>query len=204
MKEGWYRFAKKHKAAAQFLVFFMVSNGVTLLQMIMMPVFKWLFGMTGLAEISFQVLPIGREIDGSAYFMFNYAKGALDSGGGGGLAYFLAVQVTMGIAQIINFFVQRNVTFKAKGNVWRSAGWYLIAYVIITLGAAAAQGLYKEPVYHLFIYTWKLGTMGEIAADLVTMIINCVISFWVYFPILKIIFKEGKTSTVTVMKEEKS
>ena len=30
----------------------------------------------------------------------------------------------------------------------------------------------------------------ETAADLITMLINCIISFWVYFPILKIIFRK--------------
>ena len=34
---GWKRFATKHETIAQFLVFFVVSNGVTVLQMIMMP-----------------------------------------------------------------------------------------------------------------------------------------------------------------------
>ena len=32
---GWKRFATKHETIAQFLVFFVVSNGVTVLQMIM-------------------------------------------------------------------------------------------------------------------------------------------------------------------------
>jgi len=33
---------------------------------------------------------------------------------------------------------------------------------------------------------------GMTAADIITMLINSVISFWVFFPIMKIIFKQKK------------
>lgn len=192
MKEKWRNFAEDHKNIMEFLKFFIISNGVTVLQMILMPVFKGIFVHTGLMDINFQLWPVGREADGSTYYIFNYAAGALDAGGGGGLAYFLAVQITMAIAQVINFFLQRNVTFKSKGNVYKAAMWYVIAYIIITLSAAALQGWYKEPIYTLFIHIWNMGKKGETIADLITMIINCIISFWVYYPILKIIFREDK------------
>lgn len=192
MKEKWRNFAEDHKNIMEFLKFFIISNGVTVLQMILMPVFKGIFVHTGLMDINFQLWPVGREADGSTYYIFNYAAGALDAGGGGGLAYFLAVQITMAIAQVINFFLQRNVTFKSKGNVYKAAMCYVIAYIIITLSAAALQGWYKEPIYTLFIHTWNMGKKGETIADLITMIINCIISFWVYYPILKIIFREDK------------
>lgn len=192
MKEKWRNFAEDHKNIMEFLKFFIISNGVTVLQMILMPVFKGIFVHTGLMDINFQLWPVGREADGSTYYIFNYAAGALDAGGGEGLAYFLAVQITMAIAQVINFFLQRNVTFKSKGNVYKAAMWYVIAYIIITLSAAALQGWYKEPIYTLFIHTWNMGKKGETIADLITMIINCIISFWVYYPILKIIFREDK------------
>ncbi|WP_342758350.1 GtrA family protein [Kineothrix sedimenti] len=192
MKEKWRNFAEDHKNIMEFLKFFIISNGVTVLQMILMPVFKGIFAHTGLTDINFQLWPVDREADGSTYYIFNYAAGTLDAGGGGGLAYFLAVQITMAIAQVINFFLQRNVTFKSKGNVYKAAMWYVIAYIIITLSAAALQGWYKEPIYTLFIHTWNMGKKGETIADLITMIINCIISFWVYYPILKIIFREDK------------
>ena len=186
----WARFREKHPGTAQFLVFFLLSNGITVLQMVMMPAFKALFGMTGLVETAFQVLPVGHNFDGSVYYIFNYPAGAIASGGGGGMAYFLAVQLTLFIAQVINFFAQRSVTFKSKGSIGRAAAWYLAAYVAITLIAAALQGLYKAPIYRLFMETWAMGGAGETIADLITMVVNCAVSFWVYFPILKIIFKK--------------
>ena len=70
----------------------------------------------------------------------------------------------------------------------KAAFWYAVAYVVITIAAAALQVLYKDP-----IYAWAIATMGEggeTAADVITMIINAAISFWVFFPIFKVIFKQ--------------
>ncbi|MEG0321576.1 MAG: hypothetical protein RR606_05235 [Oscillospiraceae bacterium] len=190
---GWSRFKENHPTLAQFIVFFILSNGVTILQMVMMPVLKGVFGGTDLVSTAFQILPIGSNVDGSQYYVFNYAAGSIASGGGGGLAYFLAVQITMAIAQIINFFLQRNVTFKSSGSVGKAAFWYVLAYIVITLVAGALQGLYKAPIYNLFMNTWSMGKAGETLADVLTMIINCAISFWVFFPIFKVIFKDKKS-----------
>lgn len=189
IKFFWINFEKQHPGIAQFIMFFVVCNGVTVLQMILMPVFKWVFGYTSLVDMNFQVLQIGHNINGSPYYVFDYAAGTIGSGGGGGLAYFLAVELTMAIAQIINFFTQRKVTFKSDGNVWRAAFWYVIAYIVITIGAAVLQGLYKAPLYGFMIDLFGNST-GTTVADIVTMLINCAISFWVFFPIMKLIFRQ--------------
>lgn len=188
IKLRWARFAQKRPGIAQFIVFFVLSNGITLLQLIMMPVFKALFGLTNLVDTDFQALPVGSNVDGSQYFIFDYAAGELPAGGGG-LAYFLAVQLTLAVAQVINFFAQRNITFRSNTSPWRAAFWYVLAYIVITFGAAALQGLYKAPIYELLIDTWGLGSTGGVIADIVTVIINTAISFWVFFPIFKVIFK---------------
>lgn len=186
----WRNFEKKHETLAQFIVFFILSNGVTVLQLALMPIFKAIFNHTSLVDVAFQVLPVGTAADGhSPFYIFDYSAGSLASGGGGGLAYFLAVQITLAIAQVINFFLQRNVTFKSNTSQLRAAFWYLIAYIVITFGAAALQGFYKAPVYHLFMETWHMGATGETIADFITMFINAALSFWVFFPIFKIIFK---------------
>lgn len=186
---SWKSFSEKHPSISQFLVFFLVSNGITVLQMILMPFTKFIFEMTPLIDTSFQMFPIGHNLNGSIYYIFDYAKGSIVNGGGGGLAYFLAVQISLGVAQIINFFLQRNVTFKSKSNIKKAAFWYVVAYFVISIGAAALQGLYKVPIYHYFINVCG-EALGMTVGDIVTMFINCAISFWVFFPIFKIIFKE--------------
>jgi len=185
----WKNFSAKHPGIAEFLVFFMVCNGVTVLQMIMMPVFKGIFSNTSLIDVNFQALQVGHNLNGTPYYVFDYAAKSIISGGGGGLAYFLAIELTMAIAQVINFISQRKVTFKSNGNVWRAASWYFLAYVIISVGAAALQGLYKAPIYSYLINNSGEG-LGTTIADIVTMIINCTISFWVFYPIMKLIFKK--------------
>jgi len=190
----WGTFKSKHPEIAQFIVFFIISNGVTVLQMVLMPLIKYLFGFTPLVSTSFQVLPVGHNLDGGIYYVFDYAAGSIASGGGGGLAYFLAVEITLLIAQVINFFLQRNVTFKSNTSVVRAAVWYFIAWVIISVGAAALQGLYKTPIYTFFMNSLGSGA-GTTVADIITMLINCVISFWVFYPILKVIFKEKEGQT---------
>ncbi|MDF2887280.1 MAG: hypothetical protein K0R23_1665 [Lacrimispora sp.] len=193
LKKGWKSFGAKHPAMAQFIIFFIVSNGVTVLQMILMPVFRNVFEMTVFVNTNFQIGHIGSNLDGSPYYIFNYGAGTLSKGGGGGLAYFLAVEITMAIAQVINFFLQRNITFKANNSALKAAVWYVIAYVIITIGAAALQGLYKAPVYDLFMNRLNLGRSGETMADVITMLINSAVSFWVFFPIFRIIFKNKES-----------
>ncbi len=193
----WGEFAKNHPTLAQFLVFFIVSNGVTVLQMILMPVIKAGFGMTSLVDTNFQILRCG-SVGGEPYYVFNYAAGAISDGGGGGLAYFLAVEITMAIAQVINFFLQRNVTFKSNSSIAKAAMWYVIAYIIISIGAAALQGFYKDPIYNFCQNL--MGSAGVTVADILTMIINCAISFWVFFPIFKVIFRQEPEEKVAAQK----
>jgi len=184
----WKRFAAAYPGIAQFLVFFMLSNGITVLQMAVMPTLKGLFELTPLIQTDFRIWPVGKNLDGSPFYIFNYPADSISSGGGGGLAYFLAVQITIALAQVINFFAQRTITFKSNSNPWKAALWYVIAYICISIGAAAAQGLYKVPIYNLLMNTWAMGAAGETLADFITMIINSTISFWVFFPIFKLIF----------------
>lgn len=192
----WSRFEAARPTLAQLVVFTILNVGMTVLQLILMPVFKLLFELTPLVSTGFQALPIGAPTDSGQYFVFDYAAGALPDGGGG-LAYFLAVQITLAIAQVINFFAQRNITFKSNSNPWVAAAWYALAYVVITFGAAALQGFYKAPIYDLFITTWGMGATGGAAADMVTMLINALLSAAVYFPIFKIIFRREPVVELT-------
>ncbi|WP_253953973.1 hypothetical protein [Schaalia sp. 19OD2882] len=188
IKALWKRFEDKHPTAAQFILFFVLSNSVTVLQLVVMPVFRWMLGFTSLIDVPFLFLPIG-VIDGNTVYMFDYAAGPVDAAGlGGGLAYFLAVEVSLLVGQVVNFFVQRNITFRSNSSVWKAAMWYAIAYVVITVVAAAAQVVYKGPIYAFFQDIMGVGP-GQTAADVLTMFINSAISFWIFFPIFKWIFR---------------
>lgn len=189
IRQWWQGFSERHLTLSQFIVFFVLSNGVTALQLGLMPILRWAFAGTSLTQVDFQVLAVGANPDGSQYFVFDFPAGELPVGGGG-LAYFLAVQISLLVAQVINFFAQRNVTFKSNSSIGRAALWYALAYVIITVIAAIALGFYREPIYDLLMNTLGLGGAGETLADVITMIINAAISFWVFFPIFKVIFRQ--------------
>ncbi len=192
---AWQRFEASRPTLAQLILFSALNVGMTVLQLVLMPLFKVGFGATDLVAQGFQAIQLGD------YFVFDYPAGALPEGGGG-LAYFLAVQITLAIAQVLNFFAQRNITFKSTSNPWWAALWYALAYVVISIGAAALQGLYKTPIYDLFITTWGMGATGETIADSLTMLINALISCAVYFPIFKIIFPQGPDAPASVAREE--
>lgn len=193
--ERWAAFEAARPTLAQLVLFVIMNVGVTVIQLVLMPVLKALLGTTSLVDTPFQALGISTSGGDGTFYIFDYAAGPLPDGGGG-LAYFLAVQITLAIAQIINFFLQRNITFKSNSNPWWAALWYAIAYVIITFGAAALQSVYKAPVYELLITTWGLGASGEAIADVTTMLINALISCAVFFPIFKLIFRQEEDALV--------
>lgn len=116
----WKNFESMHPTVAQFIVFFVLSNGITVLQLVLMPAFKAVFAHTSLVDTAFQFLPVGVS-HGHTVFLFDYSAGSMSVGGGGGLAYFLAVEITLLIAQVINFFAQRNVTFKSNSSMGKAA-----------------------------------------------------------------------------------
>src|SRR5699024_2673169 len=69
----WESFSLRHPELSKFAMFFIFSNGVTLLQLALMPIFRaGLNAFTSLAAVDFQVLPVGSDVDGSQYYMFDY------------------------------------------------------------------------------------------------------------------------------------
>lgn len=56
--------------------------------------------------------------------------------------------------------------------------------------------IHKAPVYAFFIDTLGWGGAGGTAADMLTVIINAAISFWVFFPIFEVIFRQKKEEPV--------
>ena len=82
----------------------------------------------------------------------------------------------------------------------KAAFWYVIAYILITIGAAAAQGFYKAPIYSWTMEVWPSG--GEAVADVITMIINSAIAFWIFFPIFKVIFKSDPAADAEAQAEQ--
>lgn len=69
---------------------------------------------------------------------------------GGGLGYFISYETGSFLAQCINFPLQRNITFKSKGNLVFQAIWYLIAWVVISLVCNGFNNLWM-PVAAVYV-----------------------------------------------------
>lgn len=65
------------------------------------------------------------------YNVLTDAAGAVKTGGG--LGYLISYETGSFLAQCINFPLQRNITFKSKGNPWYQALWYFLAWIVISL-----------------------------------------------------------------------
>lgn len=99
------------------------------------------------------------------------------------MGYFAAFAITLFIAQCINFPMQRNVTFKSKGNIFYQIGWYIVAFVLITIACSFLMGLYV-PICKQFF--------SPALYNILITVINGGVQMVIYFPIYKIIFPEGK------------
>ena len=122
----WKDFVEKHPKASKWLreggLFFLFSNLVTVVQYI---IYAFLPGVLGLelagVAWSWPAVPV-------SLFGIDFTWNAIgydvlyDSSGnviiGGGLGYLIAMLSGSFLAQVINFPLQRNITFRSNGNPW--------------------------------------------------------------------------------------
>lgn len=202
---GWWR---RHKKIAEFIKYFMVGNFITIIQFIILPLLQIVFKNTALINVDFNFLgPIGKAdklatglSDGTPiydpYYVFNFTGGAVNEHvtrtmngitglylAHGGLAYFLAMFITLIIAQILTFIMQRKIVFKSDSDVRWAIFWFIVATIVITLGQNALYGLYQP---------WLYGFVGDSAGGIAASFMQALIAFWVFYPIFKVIFKQKK------------
>ena len=102
---------------------------------------------------------------------------------GGGLGYFLAFKIATFLAQVINFPLQRNITYKSKGNPWWQAMWYFIGWVGINAVCDGINNLWI-PFANAFFpasIMWVKDILAMVAQGGVAMVIFFFI-FMVIFP----------------------
>lgn len=194
-KRKWGSFeARRPKLAKwvyQIFYFVVFSMGVTVIQYL---VFTFMPGWLGLElaakEFMWPQIPISLfGVDYSWNLLgYNVARNAAGEVIiGGGLGYFISYEVGSFLAQCINFPLQRNITFKSKGNPWYQAMWYFIAWVVISLICNGVNNLWMPIAQvHLPLGVYNL---------LVTFITGGV-SMIIFFFVFKIIFPEGEKKKV--------
>lgn len=174
----WNNFVDKNpkiaKLIEQFIKFYLISLFVTVLQYLMLTFLPgFIANNTSWELIDCEIIPI---FDTGKY-IFDYN---IDYGG---MAYFAAYGITLFVAQVINFPMQRNITFKSKGNIYYQIMWYVIAFIAIFIVCSGLQTFY-QPLLEKFIGSPYI-------YNVVITVINGGVQMVIYFPIYKIIFPEG-------------
>lgn len=187
----WSRFSEKHPVFAKWLYqicyFLVFSMGVTILQYL---VFTFMPGILGIElagkEFMWPQIPVSILGVDFTWSLLGYNV-VRDAAGevmiGGGLGYFISFETGSFLAQCVNFPLQRNITFKSKGNPWYQAMWYFIAWVVISLLCNGLNNLWM-PVAAVYLSPAVYNILVTCVAGTVSMVI--------FFFVFKIIFPEGK------------
>jgi len=174
---------KIKKILVQFFKFYLFSLLVTLLQYLMLTFLpELIFQVTTWCSVPCQLVHIHIGIVNTYVFDYPVTGDAT-----GGMGYFAAFVITLFIAQCVNFPMQRNITFKSKGNVFYQIAWYIIAWILITITCSMLMSVYV-PICRRFFST--------AVYNVIITVINGGVSMIIYFPILKIIFPEVKPETI--------
>jgi len=184
------------KLLYQIFYFIVFSEGVTILQYLIMLFLPYVFASLCSQPFVWPAVSLG--ITDSAGNALNWAifnepmrdinnNVTLDPSKavvGGGLGNFLAFEIAVFAAQCINFPLQRNITFKSHGNPWWQAMWYFIGWVAISVFVNAVWGICNPFILY---WGWPKGI-----SDLLKTFITGGISMIIFFFIFRIIFPAGQ------------
>ena len=187
----WNDFAEKHPKAAKWIreggLFVIVSNLITVMKYFILLGLPYAFADLAGVEFGWPGIPVnlfGVDFD---WNIFGYAVKYNDAGQvivGGGLGYFVAYMIAMGIGEIINFPIQKNFVFRSKGNLGKQIVWYVLAFIVINCIVNSINCVWTA-VAGLFVpaFVYNIGTV----------ILQGGISMVIFFFVNKIIFPEGET-----------
>lgn len=187
----WKQFQERHAQLAKWLYqlfyFLVFSMGVTIFQYL---VFTFMPGLLGekLAGTEFMWPQKELHIMGVSFTWSLLGYNVLhDVSGnvmiGGGLGYLISYETGSFLAQCINFPLQRNITFKSKGNPVYQAVWYLVAWVVISLACNGLNNLWM-PIASEYV--------APAIYNLLVTFITGGVSMIIFFFVFKIIFPEGE------------
>lgn len=188
----WSDFAEKHPKAAKWIreggLFVIVSNLITVMKYFILLGLPYAFADLAGVEFGWPGIPVslfGVDFD---WNIFGYAVKYNDAGQvivGGGLGYFVAYMIAMGIGEIINFPIQKNFVFRSKGNLGKQIVWYVLAFIVINCIVNSINCVWTA-VAGLFVpaFVYNIGTV----------ILQGGISMVIFFFVNKIIFPEREAA----------
>jgi len=191
-RKSWKIFAFRHpegsKLVYQIFYFIIFSEGVTVLQYLLLTLLPIVFGV-GLAGTEFMWPSISMGTYNGTELFYNILGYTInyDATGnvivGGGLGYFIAFEIATFTAQCINFPLQRNITYRSHGNPWYQAMWYFIGWILISFLCNAVNGAWI-PFAQLYL--------SPAVYNLLVMVATGGISMVIFFFVFRIIFPEGE------------
>ena len=191
MKSWWEGIKEKHPKLAKWIreggLFFLFSNLVTVVQYLIYTFLPYAFGIDMAAKAwSWPAVPLTLFGQSFTWNVIGYDV-LFDAAGqvviGGGLGYLISFWIGSFVAQVINFPLQRNITFRSKGNVWYQAMWYFIAWVAINFVVNSINCIWVG-VASAFVPNWLY--------SIITTVLTGGISMVIFFFVFKIIFPEGE------------
>ena len=186
----WNSFAEKHPGAAKWVreggLFFLFSNLVTVWQYIVLQFLPYVFGVEMAGKpFSFP----GIQLDWFGGFTWNvlgYDVVLNDAGQvvvGGGLGYTLAFLIATGTAQIINFPLQRNITFRSKGSIPPQILGYVVGWVLMTLVV--------NSINCVWVAFARYFGVPDFLFNIATIVLTGGVSMVIFFFVNKVIFADG-------------
>lgn len=206
----WNGFADKHPKGAkliqQFVVMFLFSNLVTIFQALVMIFLPYAF--KSIWDVPFVWPAVALPWQDAAGNALNYAifnepvkfllgdktyiastpalvQQYTDAGYAlqmAGLGNFIAFEIATFLAQCINFPLQRNITFKSKGNPVVQGIWYFIGWLAISIGVNAIWGI-MNPI--MMWWNWP-----EAVIAIIKTVLTGGVSMVIFFFIFLIIFPD--------------
>ena len=183
----WSEFEAQHPGPAkwiyQIVCFLVFSMGVTIFQYMVFTFMPYLLGEK-LAATEFMWPQVPMNLFGVSFTWSLLGYQVLPQGAiGGGLGYFISYETGSFLAQCINFPLQRNITFKSRGNPVVQAAWYFAAWVVISLICNGFNNLWM-PVAAEYV--------SPAVYNILVTVITGGVSMVIFFFVFKIIFPEGE------------
>ncbi|MBP5357001.1 MAG: hypothetical protein J6Y68_02500 [Clostridia bacterium] len=207
----WYNFADKNPSRAallqKFIVMFLLSTLVTIYQMLVMMFLPYVF--TGLwympfvwpaIPLPFQDAlgnplnyaifnePVKYILDGQIVLASTEAQVVQMQANASavyeisGFGNFIAFEIAVFTAQVINLPLQRNITFHSNGNVAVQAFWYFVGWVLISIGLNAVWGI-MNPI--MIWWNWN-----KFIIDIIKTVLTGGVSMVIFFFIFLVIFPD--------------
>ncbi len=163
---------EEHPDIWEFIKFNILSNCATVTNFIVLWIStSFLFARLADRSCNLIRLPFGENA-----YLFSYPSAEQ---GGTGLSGFLGFLIAYVCAQIVNYFVQRKLVFKADTDIRKTIGWYVGTVIVVGIICQIVGGYGSN-------FFMSMG-VSEGLAPVLTNILNILIQVAINYPMMKFV-----------------